>query len=335
MLSLTRNFVFEELRANVKLVESMHKEYVLYFTRLAEEKLGTQTYWSAHKNSSSFSAIDVEIENLLVAVDAAYEMEMWSEVRNLVIGIVHILWPLGLWEQRIQAVHKAIQAVTAMEMREDEAWFRVNGLALIFLHRKEFDKALAEAKIAQTITNKIRNIDIEVASNLVIANVLMNQGEYERAEKLMLQLLNVPCSPRMRGYVLNDLVSLKENQGDYASIQKYIQESIKISRELGNVMELTMGLVKLGAVYLHTENIEQAEIVLNEAINSRQGTYSLVVRSLAEWHLGIMTLKKGNSEYGKELLERSFKVFKQLGMQNWKTEAEKVLAQVKAKDAIM
>ena len=156
-LRLTRTYVQEVAQKETpELGIYLKTRFVDYYADLLRRKVGSK-YWDgrfALNTWDRFGEVVDEIDEVREAIEIAYSQERWDIVRDLVFGIVHILWVLDRWEQRVELTNMAIHAVQKLGLLEDEAWLRIDALGFIYLAQGDYENAMLCCKHELNVVNE-------------------------------------------------------------------------------------------------------------------------------------------------------------------------------------
>jgi predicted ATPase len=120
-------------------------------------------------------------------------------------------------------------------------------------------------------------------------------------------------SPAVRAKALNGAGVLAESQGDWETAARFHQESLEISRGLGDLPGVAWSLNNLGVVAMNQGDIARARSLLEEnlAVAEQAGDASSVATALMD--LGQIERVEGDPEQASALLTRSLALFRELG----------------------
>jgi predicted ATPase/class 3 adenylate cyclase len=130
----------------------------------------------------------------------------------------------------------------------------------------------------------------------------MSEGR-SHLESLLGEAGNV--SAAVRAKALNGAGVLAESQGDWQTAASFHQESLEISRQLGNADDVAWSLNNLGVVASNQSDYERAAVLLQEslAVAEEAGLEERIAAVLID--LGLLAYHQGNAERATALLTRS------------------------------
>ena len=123
----------------------------------------------------------------------------------------------------------------------------------------------------------------------------------------------VAADPAVRAKALNGAGVLAESQGDCDAAAAFHEESLAISRGLGDARGVAWSLNNLGVVAIDQGDLERAEALLGEslAVAEAEGDRSGIAAALTD--LGQIAHYRGELDRAVEVLNRALSVIRQLG----------------------
>jgi tetratricopeptide (TPR) repeat protein len=112
---------------------------------------------------------------------------------------------------------------------------------------------------------------------------------------------------------LDNLGVVAREQGDYAAARSLLEESLALSREIGDKQGIAMSLDNLGIVaqgqgdYAATRSLHEESLALRREIGDKQGI------ALSVGNLGLVALEQGDYAAAQSLLEESLVLFREIG----------------------
>jgi predicted ATPase/class 3 adenylate cyclase/Tfp pilus assembly protein PilF len=122
-----------------------------------------------------------------------------------------------------------------------------------------------------------------------------------------------PVAPAVRAKALNGAGVLAESQGDWETATRLHEESLEISRRIGDEQCVAWSLNNLGVVAIGQGDYGRAQTLLEEnlAVAERAGDKASVATALID--LGQIAHYRGDDERARELFTRSLRLFRELG----------------------
>jgi tetratricopeptide (TPR) repeat protein len=278
-------------------------------------------YAEANENPTPehLNALEEEKDNILSAMDVAFNLKDWSSVIQLMgainfDGVNGLLTVRGYWDEAIQ---RGEQAITAAHNLQNEVTIArlSNNIAIILQNRGELDEA-------RRLFNESLKIKKRFSDQSGIASTLHNlaviaqaQGELEEARRLYDESLEI-CKrfgdQRGVASTLRALGSLSQNQGELEEARRLYDESLDITERLGNQSGMATTLHALGSLAQDQGELDKARRLYNESleIKKRLGDQSGIAAGLHQ--LGTVCLDEGNFEETENLLNQSLTILRRL-----------------------
>jgi tetratricopeptide (TPR) repeat protein len=102
-------------------------------------------------------------------------------------------------------------------------------------------------------------------------------------------------------------------QGDLKSAGEYLQESLRISRDAGDLKGISMALINLGAVRGEVGDIAGAEPLFEEALAILRNLGEHRLMGMVLTNLGVTAEARGESQLAANLYEESLEISRKLG----------------------
>lgn len=330
MLPLTRSYVEQQLVSQPEIKKIVIQEFVSYFADLVRINIGS-SYWEVlEKWVHAYEIISLEIDDILEAAKYALNgnAPRFQDVCDIAMGTIHLLWSMGYFSIREQLMYLGIHAARELGLEEQEAWFRVEGLGWVFWKRGEYDKCLSEIETGKEIARRIGESNILVMADILMALYYRDaKKDFSQAETLLLGLIDYPCNDKIKGYIYEELGSLKEGQGHYTEALAHIQKRIEIARKLKDKRDESLGLVKKGRINYYLGEVDESETNLKEALEIEKEAPDVAVAAEANFYLGRLAIDRGDKLMAEHYLGRSIKDFKHLGLEVQYEQAQQLLGQ--------
>ncbi len=283
-LDENRRFTVEGLtrtRAGVRLSEDprageFHRRFVSYFLNYAEAH--------AQKTAEDFDALEAEKDNLLSAMDAAFEIEDWESTILTHIALREFLDVHGYWDEAILHGEQALKAARIY----DNAWYigaLSNELGNMFAKRGDYDSAKNHYELAVEIARQI-DAKLGLAATLhQLAILAQSQGEMEEARRLYDESLEIKKKLGNQSGVastLHQLGGLAQDQGEVEEARRLYDESLEINKKLGDQSRVAGTLHQLGRLAQDQGKVEEARRLYDESleINKKLGDQSGIAITL-------------------------------------------------------
>lgn len=237
-------------------VTDVHERFITYMVSFIE----------AH--SQDFEMLEIESNNVLAALDTAYEQKRLSELTRIVCAFAPFLITRGLFqlaERYLQRVYLALQSLSDH-----------GNLASVLLYLGEIARKQSRYEQAEKYFREGLEHAREGANMPVICSILAKwgsltwrRGDYSQAEKYLQEGLTLAQNSGLRRetvLLLDILGSVTQRQANYTQSEIYLQEALELARQIGE-QELLCGiLVNLGVTAGEHGNDLQSEILFKEGL---------------------------------------------------------------------
>ncbi|MEW5956822.1 MAG: NB-ARC domain-containing protein [Chloroflexota bacterium] len=328
MHPLTQAFARNELKVDMALdslnqsdndasaaIGQLKRNFYTFFVEWSRKK-GCRGFWDyVSWGSDKYEEICLELPNLLLALEWAYQDQSWTEVLALAKVIVHPVYYQGQLNLRIKCSQYGLTASRKLGLVEDETWFTIQGLGSVYLVRGDYPNtqkylrrglelarthqlsdgiALGETYLAYLTlqTDKLAEAQEHVKKALSYAqgpffkyrahhaagHVARYLQDYEQAGEYYLRSAEFLTAP---GYLDTSDVWLgftKLGQKEYKKAEDYFRHYLETYGKYGN--QRVVGMAKLGlALYYEVQGL------LPEARTFAHEAFTLLSQMNAHWEL--------------------------------------------------
>lgn len=287
----------------------------------------------------NFDALEIEKDNVLSAMDAAFSMKDCVGVMQLMDaisfdGVNGYLNIRGFWDEATRRGEQALECARNLSDESEIARFSHN-LAISCQARGELDEARRLYNESLEIKKKLGNQD-GIASGLhQLASLAQDQGELDEARRLYNESLEIDKKLGNQGgiaYTWHNLAAIAHDQGELDEAMRLQNESLEMKKRLGNQEGIASGLHQLARLAQVQGELEEARRLYNESleINKRLGNQGVI--AITMWALGILAEDEANNAEAARLYEEALAIFERL--KSPKAEIiRKNLARVKGKSS--
>jgi tetratricopeptide (TPR) repeat protein len=179
------------------------------------------------------------------------------------------------------------------------------------IHRcqSEWEPALGTARRAQ---GRARDAGLDwllTEAAVAEANVLMCTGDFRAAQQLYEQALATSHDPRIRGIALQNLGSIKAQQGNLGAAERAFAESLGCFRRAGYGIGEATALNNQGRVALDRGNAALAEQVLEQAIIAARAVGYTELIAIATVNVAEALLARGELSRAEEKVSTALGYF--------------------------
>lgn len=183
------------------------------------------------------------------------------------------------------------------------------------IHRcqSEWEPALATARRAHELAREAKLDWLLTEAAVAEANVLMCTGEFQPALQLYEQALATSQDPRIRGIALQNIGSIKAQQGNLGAAERSFAESFGCFRRAGYGLGEATALNNQGRVALDRGNAALAEQVLEQAIIAARAVGYTELIAIATVNVAEALLARGELERAEEKVSTALGYFSASG----------------------
>src|SRR2546423_169524 len=307
---LTRELAKARLPKDERAAE-FRQRFVAYFVNYAKAH--------AQKTPRDFEALEAEKDNVLGAMDVAFEMEDWESVQriaNILANPVEgMLGVRGYWDEAIKRNEQARDAAREINWEDNKALYSLRA-AITRQYRGEYDAARIAYEEALAIFRKL-NYESNVAVALhQLGWLAQAQGEIEEARRLYKESLEIAKKLGDQSGIastLHQLGWLAQDQGEIEEARRLYYESLEINKKLGDQSGIASTLHELGRLAQAQGEIEEARRLYNESMEikkklGKQSGIAITLHALAN-----VESDQGELVKARRLYEESLKITKRLG----------------------
>ena len=190
--------------------------------------------------------------------------------------------------------------------------------------RTQLEQALGLARAASTLrvrlgahegsVEALRSVEVESLRSL--GNVSVHQGDYPKGRAYYEQSLGISREigdRRGEADALNNLAIASWDQGDYAEARAYCEQSLRAYREIGDRRGRSRALNNLGDVCIFQGNYAEARAYYEQALRVKREIGDQGGEGVALLNLGEVCIVQGNYAEARAYLEQSLRIFREIG----------------------
>lgn len=306
---LTRELAKARL-SNDERADEFRQRFVAYFLSYAKAH--------AQPTPEDYDALEAEKDNVLGAIDAAFEMGDLPSVIKLAAVLADpvsgMLGVRGYWDE---AIRWGEQAVTAAQKAENEwavAQFAGNAAA-IRMNRGEYDEAGRTYRQAIAAFRKLESETNVAACLHQLGRLAQNLGELTEARQLYDESLEIKKklgNQKGIAITLHELGRLAQDQGELAEARRLYDESLEIEKKLGDQSGIAITLHQLAMLAQAQGELAEARRLYDESleIKKKLGDQSGIAATLHQ--LGLLAEQEGNRKEAVRLMREALGIFKRL-----------------------
>jgi tetratricopeptide (TPR) repeat protein len=310
---LTRQLAKARLSKDKGAVE-FRERFVAYFLGYAKAH--------AQPTPEDYEALEEEKDNLLGAMDVAFEMKDWDTVTALAYVIAlpttGVLDVHGYWDEALKRNEQALRTAREISSERDISNFAHNQ-AVMHQYRGEVEEARQLYNQSLEIKKRLDNQG-GIASTLhQLAMLAQHQGELEEARELYNESLEIKKRLDNQGGIastLHQLAMLAQDQGELDEARELYNQSLEINKRLGDQSRIAITLHELGRLAQNQGELEEARELYRQSleINKKLGNQSGIAGTLHQ--LAMLAENQGELEEAWQLYNQSLDINKKLGNQS-------------------
>lgn len=286
------------------------KRFITYFLNLAQAHSANQP--------DDYKALEQEKDNILKAMDVAFEMEEWESVQkcaNIVSRPVGgLLSVRGFWTDAIKAIQQALDAARHSNSQRGIAVFAQH-LALMYWYRGELQNLSPLMEESVAILKGLGDQIGIVQSLHTLALIATRQDDVIEARRLYNEGLELAISIGERqgiADIKNQLANINYREGKIEEARELYEQSLGINKELENEPAIAISLHQLGCVARDQGDFKKARKLLNESLEikrKRRDEYSV---AYTLWGLGLLEEREQKLTEATRLFAESLSIFGKL-----------------------
>ncbi|MGH9752699.1 MAG: tetratricopeptide repeat protein [Blastocatellia bacterium] len=283
-----------------------------------------------------YDALEAERENLLSAMDIAFEARDWQTVMRFMDAIFSSgqwLHVRGYWDEAKERGEQAITA--ARELQDEEGIARyAHNLGIIYQAQGDLDQARSLYQQSLDINRKLGDQSGITSSLHQLGRLAQDQGDLNEARSLYQQSLDIKRKLGNQSGIaisLHQLGLLAQDQGDLNEARSLYQQSLDIERKLGDQSGIASSLHNLAAIAQDQGDLDQALSLYQQSLDiaRKLGDQSGIAISFHQ--LGRLAEDEGDKTEAARLFREALTIFERLRSPNAEI-ARKSLERVEGRD---
>jgi len=310
---LTRELAKARLR-KIDPSSEFGKRFVLYFRKYVEAH--------ATPTPEDYAELEAERDNVLAAIDIAFELKdfvtVFSIVDTLVAPYSGVLVIRGYWDEALKRGHQALECARQVGNEWNIASIAGN-MATVLQFRGEYDKALRLHEQTLVAFRRLKSEENIAVALHQLAMITLDQGEPEEAKRLYDESLAIKTKLGDEAGIaitLHQLAILAQSQGEVDEARELYTRSLELKRKLGNEDGIANTLHQLGILAQEQGNSEEAHKLYKEslAIKERLGHQAGI--AISTHQLAQLELNEGDFDEARRLFHASLEIHRRLGNQD-------------------
>jgi tetratricopeptide (TPR) repeat protein len=222
----------------------------------------------AQITQEDFEALEAEKDNVLSAMDVAFELKDWPTVVRTRFALEEFLDLHGYWDEAIRSGKQALAAARSLQNENSIAGLAHN-LAVTHQQRGELDSAKKLYDESLEINKKLGNQSGIATTLHQLGWLAQAQGNLEEARRLYDESLEIEKKLGNQSGIattLHNLAAIAQAQGEIEEARRLYDESLEINKKLGNQSGIASTLHQLGRLAENEGDREEAVRLFREAL---------------------------------------------------------------------
>jgi tetratricopeptide (TPR) repeat protein/transcriptional regulator with XRE-family HTH domain len=268
-------------------------------------------YVAAHK--WDYAALEREVDNVLAALDMAFQREMWPLLIRGAGAFSHFLESKGMYGLAEFHLGRAEQA--ARSAGDDAV------LVTVLFHRGRLSRGRGSYDQAEAQLREGLALARELGHNQQVSELLGElgavagyRGDYERAKATLqegLALARQEGNAEEIVSLLTKLGALEDEHWEHRQAEAYYQEGLMLAQGLGQHRQVSILLNNLGAAALRRGDYKQAVAYLEEGLAQAREVGTPRLLSVLYDNLGEVALNQGDDNAAATYLQEGLALARQ------------------------
>ena len=311
---LTRSLTLARLSKDER-ADEFRQRFVAHFLSYAKAH--------AQPTPEDYDALEAEKDNLLNAIDRAFDVKNWEIVIQLMDavnsdGVSGFLVVRGYWTESILKGKQALEAARNLSAEVQITHFSHN-LAIMYQLRGELAEARRLYDESLEINKRLGDQSNIAISLHQLAMLAHNQGDIEEARRLYNESLEIDKRIANQSGIastLHQLAILAQGQGGIEEARRLYNESLDIEKRLGNQSGIAISLHQLARLAQNQGEIKEARRLYNESfeIQKRLGKQNDIAVTLHQ--LGRIMEDDNDKVEAARLFREALSIFEKLKSPN-------------------
>ena len=222
--------------------------FYTYFAGWSAQKAGTEFWDFVSWGAEKYEEICLELPNLMLSLNWAYENKAWAEVLALAKVIVHPIYYQGQLDKRLKCSRYGLTAAKKLGAVEDEIWFAIQGLGSIYLLRGDYQNCTEYLDQGIRLAKNHQLSDAIALGETYFGYMDLQTGKLAEAQIHVDQALRSAQDPLFRyrahhaaGHIARHLENYEEARDYYFKSAEFLEEANYM-----DTSDVWLGFTKLG-----------------------------------------------------------------------------------------
>jgi tetratricopeptide (TPR) repeat protein len=293
--------------------DDFRQRFVAHFLSYIKER--------AQPTAENFDALEAEKDNMLGAMDSAFQIGDRASVMQIAKVLTHsargMLSVRGYWDEAIRGAEQAAEAAEQTSNKWYIGAFN-NTLGIMYMRRGDYVSAKAHYEQSVEIAKMLDEKQGLSATLHQLAMLAQTQGELTEARRLYDESLEINKKLGDQSGIastLNQLGVLAQAQGELTEARRLYDESLEINKKLGDQSSIAITLHNLAMLAQDQGELTEARRLYGESleIEEKLGDQKGIADTLH--NLAAIAQDQGELTEARRLYNESLEIVKKLGDQ--------------------
>lgn len=317
---LTREFARSRLSRDPR-SKTFRERFVFKFLRYAQA--------NSKDTVEHLNSIATERENILNAVDIAFEVKDYKSMFRINDAIVGFLDVRGYWDE---AIRRGEEALGVARKLGDERWITplTLNLAIKYQDRNRLGEARQLSDEGLEIAKRLNDQSNIAGALYQLGRLAEEEDNLEEARRLYGEALLIKKRLGDRNGVagtLHELGVIAAEGGSLEDARQLYEESLEIGKRLGAQKGVASTLQQLGRLAQEEGKLGEARRLYEESLEIEERLGNQEGSAISLYTLGLLTEKEGDKVKAIQLISEALSIFEKLGSRGAE-EARKELARL-------
>jgi tetratricopeptide (TPR) repeat protein len=229
-------------------ISRLKANFYTYFADWSRKKEGGKFWDFLSWDEKKYEAVYLELPNLILSLNWAYDNNIWDHVLALAKAVVHPIYYEGQLDKRIKCSRYGLTASRKLGATEDEIWFTVQGLGSIYLLRGDYANAEKYLKRGIQLAKKHNVYDGIALGETYLGYMALQRGNPIEAQKHIDMALNYAKSSLFKYRAHHAAGHIARHRQDFEQAKMYYLKSAEFleGTEYLDTSDVWLGFTTLG-----------------------------------------------------------------------------------------
>jgi len=190
------------------------------------------------------------------------------------------------------------------------------GVAEIFIHQGQLDRAINELRTALTEAERQDAAPDKARIHMLLARSYIRQSAWTEAQtyaEQALQIMREQNDPAGEVQTLGLLIAIAQPQGDFDTALRLFDRVLELSRQLDDQEQVAEALKNMGVVYARKGDLDRAHALYQESLELAKAQENLSLQAACLSNIGNVLYVRGQLDDAFLMYNESLQIHKRLG----------------------